>query len=289
MTVTLTDQDNGEMVAIEHALIAGDLQALTSTQRVAYYRRVCESLGLNELTKPFGYILLNGKLTLYALKGATDQLRRVQGVTLTRVTTELLGDVYVVTAHARTPDGREDQDIGAVSVKGLAGEALANAYMRAITKAKRRVTLSICGLGWLDETEVDTIPGARILPEELGAAVTVTPDGEVVMAPVQPTDDAPPTVTSSVVYPPREEPDPELEAARAALKAARSAHDWSLQRLVETASWVWPHITSAADLGTLTVVQLTRLTEVVTGESVIHLDTHGTRRIMPAEVLGVAS
>ena len=33
--------------------------------------------------------------------------------------------------------------------------------MKAETKAKRRVTLSICGLGMLDETEVETIPGAR--------------------------------------------------------------------------------------------------------------------------------
>lgn len=90
---------------------------------------------------------------------------------------------------------------------------------------------------------------------------------------------------------PRQAPDvdPELEAARAALKAARTAHDWSLQRIVETANWVWPAITSPADLGTLSPHQLTRLTEVVTGESVIHLDTHGTRRIMPAEVLGAAS
>src|SRR6185312_3719783 len=33
--------------------------------------------------------------------------------------------------------------------------------MKAETKAKRRVTLSICGLGMLDETEVDSIPDAR--------------------------------------------------------------------------------------------------------------------------------
>jgi hypothetical protein len=31
------------------------------------------------------------------------------------------------------------------------------------TKAKRRVTLSICGLGMLDETEVETIPGAEVV------------------------------------------------------------------------------------------------------------------------------
>ena len=34
--------------------------------------------------------------------------------------------------------------------------------MKAETKAKRRATLSICGLGLLDETEVSTIPGAVI-------------------------------------------------------------------------------------------------------------------------------
>jgi hypothetical protein len=32
---------------------------------------------------------------------------------------------------------------------------------KAVTKAKRRVTLSICGLGMLDESEVASIPGAR--------------------------------------------------------------------------------------------------------------------------------
>ena len=30
--------------------------------------------------------------------------------------------------------------------------------MKAETKSKRRVTLSICGLGFLDESEIDTIP-----------------------------------------------------------------------------------------------------------------------------------
>ena len=36
--------------------------------------------------------------------------------------------------------------------------------MKAVTKAKRRVTLSICGLGMLDETEVESIPGAKAVP-----------------------------------------------------------------------------------------------------------------------------
>jgi hypothetical protein len=52
--------------------------------------------------------------------------------------------------------------MGATSIKGLAGDNLVNAKLKAITKAKRRLTLSICGLGFLDETEIETIPGAAI-------------------------------------------------------------------------------------------------------------------------------
>jgi len=46
-------------------------------------------------------------------------------------------------------------------------EDKANAIMKCETKAKRRVTLSICGLGFLDETEVDSIPGAKRLETSL--------------------------------------------------------------------------------------------------------------------------
>jgi hypothetical protein len=59
------------------------------------------------------------------------------------------------------PDSRQDESTGVVALAGLRGEALANARMKAETKAKRRVTLSLCGLGWLDETEVEDVPGAR--------------------------------------------------------------------------------------------------------------------------------
>jgi hypothetical protein len=42
-----------------------------------------------------------------------------------------------------------------------------NALMKAVTKAKRRVTLSICGLGMLDETEVETIPDVEYVEAEI--------------------------------------------------------------------------------------------------------------------------
>ena len=140
----------------------GDLARLTPAQRVQYYSRVCESLGLNPLTKPFDYINLNGKLTLYAKRDATDQLRRLHGISIAITGRERMDDLYVVTARATAGEGRSDEAVGAVSLGGLKGEALANAIMKAETKAKRRVTLGIIGLGWLDETEVGSIADARL-------------------------------------------------------------------------------------------------------------------------------
>jgi hypothetical protein len=150
-----------DAATLEQVVVDGDLANLSAEQRLAYYNAVCQSLGVNPLTKPFEYIKLSGKLTLYARKDAADQLRRRDHVS-TRISArdmhEQIG-IYIVTAQASLPDGRSEESTGVVSIAGLKGENLANALMKAETKAKRRATLSICGLGWLDETEVESISG----------------------------------------------------------------------------------------------------------------------------------
>lgn len=145
---------------VESVVIGGDLSKLTPDQRVSYYKSVCESVGLNPLTKPFDYITLNSKLTLYARKDATDQLRKRDSVSVTRLDQQIINDICIVTAYV-SAGNRTDASTGAVNIKGLNGDALANAMMKAETKAKRRATLSICGLGMLDETETETIPQAK--------------------------------------------------------------------------------------------------------------------------------
>jgi hypothetical protein len=144
--------------AMESVLLGGDLSKLTPPQRVHYYQKVCESLGLNPLTRPLEYITLNGKLTLYAKRDCAEQLRRRYNVSLEVVSEEVADDVLTVHVRARLPDGRVDEDLGVVPFPAtLKGEAKANQKLKAITKAKRRVTLSICGLGFLDESEVGSI------------------------------------------------------------------------------------------------------------------------------------
>lgn len=171
--------------AIESALVLGDLSKLTTDQRLSYFKSVCESVGLNPLTKPFEYITLNGKLTLYAKRDATDQLRKVHGVSITISAREKIEDVYIVTARAKDKTGREDESTGAVNVAGLKGESLANAFMKAETKAKRRVTLSVCGLGLLDETEVADIPEIR---EQAGTNYAAQ-IGEKIISPLKKSED----------------------------------------------------------------------------------------------------
>jgi hypothetical protein len=171
MTNAMATRQEG---VLEQVIVNGDLSKLAPGERMQYYRSVCESLGLNPLTKPFAYITLHGRLTLYALRDATDQLRASRGISVAITSREFLADagLYVVIARAVAKDGRTDESVGAVSVKGLQGEEMANALMKAETKAKRRVTLSVAGLGWLDETEAGSVPGAH-------AAEVDTDTGEI--------------------------------------------------------------------------------------------------------------
>lgn len=197
MTATLAPQAPERLGRdIARVLIQGDLSQLTADQKVSYYLKVCDSLGLNPYTKPFDYLKLNGREVLYARRDCTDQLRSTRKISITGLDRQRIDDLMVVTATARTADGRTDSAIGAVPIQGIKGEALANALMKAETKAKRRVTLSICGLGMTDESELASIPGAQVngpvyTPDELGA--DVDDDGRVIDIP-----SAPPRATSEV-------------------------------------------------------------------------------------------
>lgn len=159
----------------ESVFIDGDLSKLTSEQRANYYHAVCKSMGLNPLTKPFDYIRLNGRLVLYAKRDAADQLRKINQVSISDVDIQYTDDLVIVTVTAKDGTGRTDSDIGAVSIGNLKGEARANAIMKAITKAKRRVTLSIAGLGWLDETEIDAVPTAQTVVVDASTGEVLPP------------------------------------------------------------------------------------------------------------------
>lgn len=156
---TALAKNSDKMLAL---LSTGDMKGLSQDERLAYFKARCEHAGLDPLSAPFEWMTLQGKLTLYAKKTATDQLSSLHKLKVTIVSDKVIMDsVYVVRARAEAPDGRVKEEDGAVPVKGLDPQALANAVMKASTKAARRAVLAITGLSMLDETEVETIPGAK--------------------------------------------------------------------------------------------------------------------------------
>jgi len=173
--IPAADQVSAQLM--ESALLTGDLTRLQPAERMQYYRAVCDSLAINPLTRPFDYISLNGKLVLYAKKDCTDQLRKSHGISIKCDEPIIRDGVLFVRAYAATPTGRTDEAIGAVHIGDLKGEARANAFMKAETKAKRRVTLSICGLGFVDESEVESIAGASVVSAEMAHSMMEIPAG----------------------------------------------------------------------------------------------------------------
>lgn len=165
---TIGTQTNDDVI---YQVVQGNLDKLSQGERVRYALQVAQSLGLNPTTAPIQILNLKGKAVMYIRKDGTEQLRKLHKASLHVVARELIdGEIYTVTARATLPDGRSDESVGAVSLANLKGEDRANAIMKAETKAKRRVTLSICGLGFLDESEVSDMVAS---PEPSAPAVVV--------------------------------------------------------------------------------------------------------------------
>jgi hypothetical protein len=145
---------------LSNLMIKGDLSGLTEIQQAEYYVYMCDKLGLDPATQPFSLLQLQQKRVLYANKSCTDQLRKSNGVSVTSSRIEYQNDAVICFVTGQDKTGRIDTGIGAVTVGNLKGDAYCNAIMKAETKAKRRLTLALCGLSVMDETEVETVAGA---------------------------------------------------------------------------------------------------------------------------------
>lgn len=174
--ITLDDQSILQLVT------SGDCSKLDPKQKLAYYKARCDAAGLDVRCQPFQFISMNGKVVLYALKSACDQLASKHGIVSEIVSQITDGGIRTVVVRAKAKDGRQTDEIGCVAVEGMKGNDLANAYMKAVTKAKRRSILSLCGLGMLDETELETIPNVK---EDLTAKYPLDENCEV-LPPVEP-------------------------------------------------------------------------------------------------------
>ena len=142
-------------------VLNGDLKKLSPTQKVQYYDYRCRQAGLDPAAKPFDLLVLNGKEILYANAGGCQQLCSINKLSTAITHRELIEDIYCVSARVTGADGRATENMGTVYLGSAKGEALANAMMKATTKAIRRTVLCHSGLVMMEESEVDTIPNAR--------------------------------------------------------------------------------------------------------------------------------
>ena len=138
-----------------------DTGSLTAQQRAGYVVALCRALRLNPLTNPVQFIRLNGKEVLYVTRTATDQLAAIHGLNRKTVRGPEIVDiagtkVALCTVEVSLPNGRSET---ATATLPVADPAML--YMKLETKAKRRGTLAILGLGLLAEDEAESIPGAE--------------------------------------------------------------------------------------------------------------------------------
>lgn len=177
--------------AIQSSIVLrGDLSGLNEDQKKQYYLYRCKQVGLDPAAKPFDLLTLNGKQILYANASATQQLCALHKLSTQITHRERVDGIYLVSVRVTGSDGRVSENQGAVDVGNLVGERLANAILKATTKAIRRSVLAHCGLGMLDETEVETIPQARVEP----MVVTETP------APIAVEEKPEPIVTTGIAF-----------------------------------------------------------------------------------------
>ena len=184
-TTTAAEIDGGalleELLAQAHA-DGKDTRSLEPADRKAVLVGLARKLGLNPMSNAVMFLLTNGRETLYVTKQGTDQIAAAA-----RLQRETIKGPEVVTIEGRKlvfcqvrathPDGRSE-----VSTATLALMDPVNDLMKCETKAKRRATLSVCGLGLLAEDEIETIPGAQRVPmsttETAQATETAAPTGE---------------------------------------------------------------------------------------------------------------
>ena len=199
----------------------GNLADLSPSERIEYYEDRCSVAGLDPATEPFQYITLGGKLKLYATKTCTDQLAAIRGASVEIISRNIENGCCVTTVRATNlSDGRYTEEIGAVDVQNLKGEAYSNAVMKSKTKATRRAVLTLYGLGMMDETEVDTIPGARIasVKEAHTGKLVITEEEASANAATKPEQKSPPAPRQAQPQKPAVPPQQYQKAATPATK-----------------------------------------------------------------------
>lgn len=136
----------------------GSLHLLQPTELAVWLAKLKNYLHLNPFTNS---ILLysnpKGELFPYVTKDACAQLRVIREISVTQMSDPIyIPELKTVTVKisGMTKKGRMEMALGSVSLENVVPQEFANHIMWAETKAHRRLTLSLSGLGLLADVEV---------------------------------------------------------------------------------------------------------------------------------------
>jgi len=193
-------------------VMTGDLSAIAKQDRPGLVMALCRYIGVDPIERPFSVFKDGKREVLYANRACTSALCRVRRISREVIAVEekTIAGQLVIFAKARATmlsTGRYDESTGVVPVmvddkvwdeqarrkvsKGWRmpdpNEA-ANLPMKAETKAKRRAVLDLVGLGLTDESEIDTIKGARIAQINMETGETFGAEPRAIAAAPDPVD-----------------------------------------------------------------------------------------------------
>ncbi len=196
MNETKENVDKSDLEVLTNVISKGDISKLTPKEQAEFLHRMATSQGLDPFSQPYELIKgQDGKKKPYPTKSAAYGLKRKQKVSLKLIYMgpychikqrpqddgydfgeQVSSDTFLVVLEARTPEGVVDYDIGVGYVGKNTGQALETLFLKTMTKAKRRLFLSSCGVGTPDapdgrEDEGGPIPEARV--------VSVAPERDV--------------------------------------------------------------------------------------------------------------
>ena len=168
------ENGNKSLVLVEKAILDKNFSSVPQAERLQYCKELSKTFGINFMTGPFDFIKVQGKTKVHANKNCAEQLCAIHGISVDVLSQEMDKAFFIATAKAIAPDGRYTVEAGVVSfyfkAKDRSGgysyrkmdcNEMVNAKLKAVTKAKRRAVLSLCGVGMMDESELESIDGVE--------------------------------------------------------------------------------------------------------------------------------
>ena len=135
---------------------------LNQKQKEQHILSLCSKHGLDVSTNPFVVIKMQGREALAITKNGADQLRQKYNVSVKIEKIQETQEMIFVRVSAKMPMAngliREDEDFGCVPITShISPQEFCNRRMKAVTIAKKRVTVSITGLSTLSKEEAESV------------------------------------------------------------------------------------------------------------------------------------